>query len=216
MPTMTNAIQRELSNLARPAGRGEERHHVSWFIDNGLRAEFECVHPPVALPQICDKVNFDACGVDELVECYEGEEAPLHNGVIKSWWAQTGIDAMYGWVYEGAPAAQTTVPEAAPSEAVVIPPASRGQSDTPGRTRSAQLHDVRWYISEGVAEARLTCLHKPAGHCDKSELADDGLLPFTHKGGRTALRDGIIESWWTGDDWDGHDLFWKYTDTDPK
>lgn len=216
MRTTSNDIQLQLSNLARPAGRGEEHHRVTWFIDDGIHAEFECLHPPVPAPGICDKVNFEAGDADELIEFYEGDETPLHDGIIKSWWPESGASAAYSWVYEDAPAVQAAVPDAHPSETPEIPAASPSLFGTSTRTRPPQLHHVRWFISEGVAEGRVTCLHEPVQHCDKTEFTEDALLPFTHKGGRTALRDGIIESWWTGSDWDGYDIFWDYTDTRPK
>ncbi|MCC3292472.1 hypothetical protein [Arthrobacter sp. zg-Y1110] len=208
-----NDIQLLLSNAVRPADRGEERHRVRWFIDNGIRAEFECLHPPVPAPEVCDAVNFEAGGADELVEFHEGDETPLRDGTIRSWWAQPGVSATYSWVYEEAPVVRAAFPESGPRGAAETTPASPGLLGSSNRTRPPQLHDVRWYICDGVAKARLTCLHKAAEHCDKTEFEEDDLLPFTHKGGRTVLRDGIIESWWTGDDWDGYDIHWDYTDT---
>lgn len=216
MRTTSNAIQLLLSNLARPAGRGEELHRVNWFIDNGIHADFECLHPPVPAPGICDSVNFEAGDADELIELYEGDETPLRDGIIKSWWAKSGSDdADLYWAYEAEPAVQAAVPEE-PRTTVEAAPASPGLFGESNRPRPPQLHHVRWWISEGVAEPRVTCLHEPVEHCDKAEFTDDALLPYTHKGGRTVLRDGIIKSWWVGSDWDGYDIFWDYADARPK
>lgn len=217
MPTMFNSAQLQHSNLARPADRGEERHRVSWFIDNGIRAEFECLHPPVASPGVCDKVNFEACVADELVEYYEGDETPLRDGIIKSWWTDTARDADLFWVYAEPHPERTAIPETILPEPLTAAQAPRpglfGKMEMPARR---QLHHVRWYIVDGVANAVLTCLHPPVDPdqiCDKGPFTDDALLPFTHKGGRTELRDGVIESWWEISGWNEYDLFWKYADT---
>lgn len=217
MRTTSNAIQLQLANLCRPDDRGEELHRVTWFIDNGIHAEYECMHPPVPAPGICDSVNFEAGSADELIEYYEGDETPLRDGIIKSWWAPTRSDtADLYWAYEHAPADPADVPEIPPRKNSEVPPASTALFGESNRLRPPQLHHVRWFICEGVAEARATCLHEPVERCDKNELEEGDLIAWTHKGGKAVLRDGIIESWWVGSDWDGYDIFWDYADSRPK
>lgn len=212
-----NSIQLLLSNLARPADRGEEQHHVRWFIDHGIRAEFECLHPPVARPGICDRVNFEAEGADGLIELHESENSPLRDGIIRSWWADTNLGPDLFWAYADPHPERTAIPDAvlpgpAPAAQARERPGLFGKMEMPPRR---QLHHVRWDIVNGVASAALTCLHPPVGPdqiCDKEPFKDDALLPFTHKGGMTELRDGVIESWWEISGWNEYDLLWKYAD----
>lgn len=208
-----NSIQLLLSNQVRPADRGDELHRVRWSVYHGIRADFECLHPPVAKPGICDKVNFEAEGPDGFIELHEAGNSPLREGTIKSWWAGTGDNLDLRWAYADRHPERAPIPEAALPEPVA--PAAAGMFGSMKEPARRQLHHVRWHIDNGVAEAVLTCLHPPMKQpqmCDKGPFTDDALLPFTHKGGRTELRDGTIESWWTGNEWDGYDLLWQYKD----
>lgn len=78
---------------------------------------------------------------------------------------------------------------------------------------AAQLHRINWFIGDATVSFDLECLHEelPAGFfCDK-EVADEERDIFIESfaGDRTPLRDGVIESHWTGSGEDA-ELWWKY------
>lgn len=206
----------DLANAFRPVTRMAEQHRVSWFIEDGIRFELECLHPPVNALCVCDKINFEVGGAKSFLQMHEGGTVPLRSGIIKSWWTGALGESGLWWNYSET--------DPAPEEPAPLPPVHESPSSAPAKReglfgsiapdpRPRHLHEIRWFIEDGFPVPRATCLHEPVAEgqaCDSFHFDDDDLLPDTHDG-RTELRDGTIESWWEawGDDFD---LKWKYAD----
>lgn len=208
----------ELSSVSHQVTRLAERHRATWFIDNGIRFELECLHIPLLAPCVCDKIIFEDAGIRSFLQMHEGGTVPLRSGIIKSWWTGAADEADLRWNY--------SENDPAPEEPAPLPPVHEAPSSAPAKReglfgsiapdlRPRHLHEIRWFIEDGFPVPRATCLHGPVAKgqvCDSFHFDDDDLLPDTHDG-RTELRDGTIESWWEawGDDFD---LRWKYVDVD--
>lgn len=83
--------------------------------------------------------------------------------------------------------------------------------------RGPQLHRITWLIDNGFVSFEMECLHEemaPQFVCDKESAEEDrSWFIECFEGGKTPLRDGVIESWWDGTGEDA-ELSWKYS-TEP-
>lgn len=97
-------------NAATPAPRGAQMHRITWFIDNGFVSfEMECLHEEMAARFVCDKESAEE-DRSWFIECFDGDKAPLRNGIIESWWDGSGEDSELSWKYVNEPAPLETIP----------------------------------------------------------------------------------------------------------
>ena len=83
---------------------------------------------------------------------------------------------------------------------------------------SIQFHRISWFL-DGDVSFELECLHEPFDNerfvCDAECAREDtSVFPEYFAGPkRTPLRDGIIRSWWDGDEEEA-ELWWRYATRD--
>ena len=83
--------------------------------------------------------------------------------------------------------------------------------------RRRERHRLTWFLTDGTVDFVLECLHEPVNRphlCDGEFFLDEkGIFPECFRDGKTPVHDGVIESWWTGQEEDA-EPWWQYAAED--
>lgn len=91
-----------------PQPPATQLHRIAWFIHDEVTFELQCLHDKVPHPFVCDKEAAE----DEpsiFLESFDGDRAPLRDGIVKTWWTGSNEDYELAWKYASDPALDSPV-----------------------------------------------------------------------------------------------------------